>query len=225
MKKNKTCNGLYAHYMSFYFVNNIHLENGGREMDKLKQVKILGKPSIYYDKEELTTTVRYKTVIHDSIQDDMFKQKLTNLGFRVEGFWSKYVQIVLPSGWHHLKLDKKHEIIVDPEGRKRIDIKDNQSKLLRRFDFIITIAGVSSLDDIKMAATFGQGQGMRQVMVVEFTDAGKIFSRRPVDSNTFARLLEEANGDQDLLMERIKEASDIIISEDYPDWKHELSYW
>jgi hypothetical protein len=204
--------------MPFYFRfnNDLEKEIGGETMAKIMPFKTLGRLHVCTREEDETKLcIRYETWIYNDNDDPEFIFKLGNIGFGLKSFTRNLITTYLPEGWVHLKMDKKQEVVIDDKGRKRIliDRVKRTSKILRRFDFVINIAGI------------GEGEDKKQAMIAYVMDAGSVLSEHPVNDKTFANLLQSANGDQEMLLEQLKQAMAIIIDEKYPDWRNELSYW
>jgi hypothetical protein len=176
-------------------------------------LKVMGKarPMILRNKP-LKLGVKFDTTFYSNSADNPFIKKLAKLGFQVVSFNQKYIRVMLPLGWTHLRISKDAEVILDDKQRDRIVINNvkKTSTLLRRFDFIINMISVD------------EGTEKKHILIAEITDCGEVVEQYPVDSELMSNFKE---GGDDLILESFKQATAQMIEAQYPDSQNELAYW
>jgi hypothetical protein len=183
-------------------------------MGKLFEVKVLGKACamVLRSKPE-TLGVKYDTTIYSNNADNDFIKKLVKIGFHVVSFNTKYLRVLLPVGWAHLRISK---VIIDDKSRIRVGVerKLKVSVLYRRYDFAIQVAST------------GEGEDKRYSAAMQITDAGNSIETFEYDFQTleFAEVSKYAHND-DMLIEALKQTMAISLDNKYPDWRDELAYW
>lgn len=183
----------------------------------MSKVKIMGTPKVFSNPDNNDRLeIRYGTYIYRDIKDPSFLLKISQLGFFIEHTYGKQLRVYLPKGWAHLRLSKEKEVVIDEHGRERIVIDriKKVSRLLRRFDFIISMVST------------GEGDEKTGAFIGSVTDSGEIISQHPIDNELFQDILvNNANGDEEILLEQFKEAMGLYLSQQFPDWQNELAYW
>lgn len=179
------------------------------------KAKLLGIPVCYAVTTDYTRiTVRYKTTIYRNDGDYTFLYKLMELGFSIESCTRKYLEVILPEGWHHFRLNKEIEVIVDTYGRNRLEInrKQKTSKLLRRYDYILNYF-----------ATEKEGK-KEEKLVAQITDAGHVIKTLHIDQFSFMDLKKEMMSEETII-DQVNKAMEEIMNDAFPNWQDELAYW
>lgn len=180
--------------------------------------KIVGRAKLYSDTNgDITQMIpRYETSIYNNKEDLNFIYKLMTVGCIIDSAFSSRVYIILPKGWVHVYIDKNNEYIMDDQGRERIrlDRSKRVSTFLRRYDFIIQTASV--LD----------GEEKKCVGVCQIIDSGKhIIKEYPITHEELKLYFDPNTSTDEELQELLKKAANLILDENYPNWRDELDYW
>ena len=156
---------------------------------------------------------RYETIFFTEEVNDFFLCQLAELDFDILGHTKKYVKVLLPVGWFHIRIGKDCDYIMDEKQRTRIISyrKDKTSTILRRFDFTISIEEIDTQDFPKIRG--------------KVTDGGKEIEEYEVTEEEYTELMFISAEKSVSILEQVKIMMGYIISSRYPDWTNPLAYW
>jgi hypothetical protein len=186
-------------------------------MGKSFEVKVLGKArAMVLRSKPGKLGVKYDTTIYSNNADNPFIKKLVKIGFHIISFNTKYLRVMLPVGWSHLRISKDTEVIIDEKSRVRLGIerKLKVSVLYRRYDFTIQLAST------------GEGDDKKYSVMTQLTDAGTVTEEFSYDYNTLQSvdISLYAKNDDDIV-ESFKLVMAEVLNNRYPEWNDELAYW